>query len=190
MATRAQLIQLVHVAKRELALDDDAYQAAISSVAAGKSSCSQLQDRELEQLLESFKAAGFKRRLNPVKKPRLSPASGVLVKAAEISKIRAIWITMRQHGFVQDGSETALNSYVQRMTAKLNGGEGVAEVRWLNEELAVSVLEALKAWHRRVMMARMIADFIQPPLNGRTGQPAGYDAVRALFDERYEDEWS
>ena len=75
MATRAQLIQLAHVAKRELALDDDAYRAAIDSVATGKASCSQLLDRELEALLESFKAAGFKRRVNPVKKPRLSPAS-------------------------------------------------------------------------------------------------------------------
>ena len=70
MATRAQLIQLAHVAKRELALDDDAYRAAIDSVATGKTSCSQLLDRELESLLESFKAAGFKRRVNPVKKPR------------------------------------------------------------------------------------------------------------------------
>jgi phage gp16-like protein len=173
MATRAQLIQLAHVAKRELALNDDAYRAAIDSVAKGKTSCAQLLDRELETLLESFKAAGFKRRVNRAKKPRLSPASGVPVKVAEITKIRAIWITMHQHGFVRDGSETALNSYVQRMTVNLNGGVGVAEVGWLDEALAFKVLDALVKNERRV------------PANPQTGKPAGYRSVLDAYEVQH-----
>ena len=185
MATRAQLIQLAHVAKRELALDDDAYRAAIDSVATGKTSCAQLLDRELEALLASFKAAGFKRRVNPAKKPRLSPASEVPVKVAEITKIRAIWITMHQHGFVRDGSETALNSYVQRMTVKLNGGVGVAEVGWLDEALAFKVLEALKAWHRRLMIDALVKNEKRVPSNPRTGKPAGYQGVLDAYEVQH-----
>ena len=94
MPTRAKLIQLIHVAKRELGLDDTAYREAIASVAKGKSSCAQLLDRELEALLASFKSAGFKRRTNPHQKRRLSPPSEAPVKTAEIRKIRAIWIAM------------------------------------------------------------------------------------------------
>lgn len=183
MPTRAQLIRLVHVAKRELGLDEQAYCEAINAVAKGKTSCSQLLDWELGSLLESFKAAGFKRRSNGQQKRRLSPPSEAPVKTAEIRKIRAIWIAMHGHGFVSDPSETALNSYVKRMTARLNDGVGVAEVGWLNEWLATKVLEALKAWHRRVMLDAMMEANSPIPVNQRTGQPAGYDAMLAAYEE-------
>ena len=187
---RSALIKLIHVAKRELALDDEAYKAAIEGVAQGKTSSADLTVTQLEMLLERFKSAGFKRQSTASKTRRKSPVAGTPVRTPEISKIRAIWITMRQHGFLKDGSETALNSYVQRMTIKLNGGVGVAEVGWLNDALAVKVLEALKGWHRRLMLARIVADLIQPPRNERTGNPAGYDAVLEFYKERYEDEQS
>lgn len=187
MPSKNQLIQLIHVAKRELSLDDDAYRAAISGIAAGKTSCAQLTFAQLEQLLESFKQAGFKRRVNKSKK-RLSPTRETKVRVAEITKIRAIWITMHQQDFVRDGSETALNSYVQRMTVRLNGGVGVAEVGWLTDVLAVKVLEALKAWHIRMICDAMIAAGKRHliPLNDRTGKPAGYDALTAAYAEMIE----
>ncbi|MGL6356821.1 phage protein GemA/Gp16 family protein [Aeromonas hydrophila] len=46
-------------------------------------------------------------------------------------------------------SKNALNHWVQRMTARLNGGVGVAEVGWLDAPLAVKVLAALKKWSAR-----------------------------------------
>ena len=187
---RASLIKLIHVAKRELALDDEAYKAAIDGVAKGKTSSADLTVIELENLLERFKSAGFKRQSTASKRRRKSPVAGTPVRTPEISKIRAIWITMHRHGLVRDSSEAALNSYVQRMTVKLNGGVGVAEVGWLDEALAVKVLEALKGWHRRLMLARIVADLIQPPRNERTGKPAGYDAVLGFYEERYEDKQS
>lgn len=183
MPTRAKLIQLIHVAKRELGLDDTAYREAIASVAKGKSSCAQLLDRELEALLASFKSAGFKRRTNPHQKRRLSPPSEAPVKTAEIRKIRAIWIAMHGHEFVNDGSETALNAYIKRMTARLNDGVGVDEVGWLNDWMAAKVLEALKAWHRRVMIEAMMEAKQRIPVNERTGRPAGYDAVLSAYEE-------
>ena len=57
---------------------------------------------------------------------RLCPTAGSHIRVNEIAKIRAIWCEMARLGIVRDGSETALNHWVQRMTARLNGGVGVA----------------------------------------------------------------
>lgn len=59
---RARLIKLVHVGRRELALDDDTYRALIADIAGGdgRSSCIQLKDKELQQLIDRMKSTGFK----------------------------------------------------------------------------------------------------------------------------------
>jgi len=185
MPTSAPLIRLIHVAKRQLALDDDSYRALLAGAAGGKTSCAAMNEPELEAVLDAMQQAGFKRRVNPAKKRRLSPAAGTPVKVAEIAKIRAIWITMARHGVVRDGSETALNSYVKRQTSRSNG-VGVAEVAWLDEPLANQVLEALKAWHWRAMVACLVKAGCCVPRNERTGQPAGYAAILAAFEQEAE----
>jgi len=177
---RGQLIRLIHVAKRELKLTDDAYRHALGEAANGKDSSAKMTIKELEAVLELFKAAGFKRKLN--NKRRLSPPAGSRVRTAEAGMIRAVWITMSKQGFLRDGSETALNSYVKRMTVKLNNGIGVDEVQWLNEHLAYKVLEALKNWHRRLMQEAIKKAGQIPPVNERTGKPAGYEQTCAAFD--------
>lgn len=59
---RARLIRLVHVGRRELALDDDTYHALVADVAGddGRDSSSQLNDKELQLLVDRMKATGFK----------------------------------------------------------------------------------------------------------------------------------
>ena len=177
---RQQLIRLIHVAKRELKLTDDAYRAALSEAANGKESSTKMNIKELEAVLALFKTTGFKVKLN--NKRKLSPPSGTKVKTAEVSVIRAVWITMFKHGFLRDGSETALNSYVKRMTVKLNDGGGVDNVQWLDEHLAYKVLEALKNWHRRMMVDAIKSAGKQVPVNEKTGRIAGYDAISDAYD--------
>ncbi|WP_439828957.1 gp16 family protein [Aeromonas caviae] len=146
MDKRSRLIRLVQVGRRALALDDECYRDLLASH-TGKRSAALLSEQELEQVLAAFKAAGF------IPKPARHAANkrltGSHVRVNEIAKIRAIWCEMARLGIVRDGSETALNHWVQRMTARLNGGVGVAEVGWLDAPLAVKVLEALKKWHYR-----------------------------------------
>lgn len=179
-AKRTQLIRLIHVARRELKLSDDAYRTALSEAANGKESSSEMAIKELEAVLTLFKAAGFKVKLN--NKRKLSPKSGARVRTAEISVIRAVWTTMYKHGFLRDGSETSLNSYVKRMTVKLNNGIGVDEVQWLDGYLAYKVLEALKNWHKRLMVEAIEKAGELPPTNERTGKLAGYDAVCKCYE--------
>lgn len=137
--SRAKLIQLIHVARREAGLDDETYQAKLQA-ATGKRSCRDMTLLELETALGAFRDSGFKR-----KTKRASERQ----RSAIVGKIRAVWTEMHAAGFIKCDSEAALDRYVARMTAKLNGGDGVAKAAWLTDALASKVLESLKKWHKR-----------------------------------------
>ena len=183
---RTRLIRLVQVGRRALGLDEETYRELLTQQ-SGKRSAADLTLQELDKVLVAMKAAGFK---PTVKRPakgaaskRLSPAHGAPVKVAEISVIRAVWITMHRHGLLRDGSENALNHYVERQTVRINNGIGVAEVAWLSDALAYRVLESLKNWHKREMVARLIAAKKPVPTNEKSGRPAGYQAILTAFEE-------
>ena len=151
--TKAKLIQLIHIAKSQLVLDDDTYRAALFG-SAGKTSCSQMSLPELNQVLEHFKKAGFKTKA----KRRLSPKSSPK-QHGEINKIRAIWITMHKQGFVRDGSETALDAYVNRMLNRAKVGANVSyHTHFLTQQQAIQVLESLKKWHKRELLKEQQGD--------------------------------
>ncbi|MDM5075304.1 gp16 family protein [Aeromonas media] len=183
---RTRLIRLVQVGRRSLGLDEETYRELLAQQ-SGKRSAAELTLQELDKVLLAMKGVGFKptvkRAVNGVKPKRLSPARGAPNKTAEIGVIRAIWITMHRHGLLRDGSETALNHYVERQTVRINNGVGVAEVAWLSEALAYPVLESLKNWHKREMVKALQAAKKTVPINEKTGRVAGYQAVLGAFEE-------
>lgn len=164
---RTSLIKLIHIAKRDLHLDDETYKATLANAAGGKTSCRDMTVPELVRVLSACQKRGFKIRSKPSNrgiKPGSLPA-----------KIRAIWREMHQQGFISSGSDAALNAWLKRGTAGENGGLGVEQLAWLNQEpeLAVKVLESLKRWHRRCMLEKL------PP-----GTPAeSYEKVRVRFEQ-------
>ncbi|EEE2001857.1 regulatory protein GemA [Salmonella enterica subsp. enterica serovar Kotte] len=141
--SRAKLIQLIHVARREAGLDDETYQAKLAA-ATGKRTCRDMTLPELETVLRSFRDSGFKRK---------STRSSSRTRSAIVGKIRAVWAEMHAAGFIQCGSDAALNQYVARQTTRQNGGGGVARADWLTDALATPVLESLKQWHRREIIS-------------------------------------
>ncbi|MGY4003831.1 gp16 family protein [Aeromonas sanarellii] len=183
---RTRLIRLVQVGRRSLGLDDETYRELLTQQ-SGKRSAAELTLQELDKVLVAMKGAGFKptvkRGVKGGKQKRLSPVSGTPVRTAEIGVIRAIWITMAKHGLLRDGSETALNHYVERQTVRINNGVGVAEVSWLDGALAYSVLESLKHWHKREMVKALQAANKTIPINEKTGRVVGYQAVLAAFEQ-------
>lgn len=183
---RTRLIRLVQVGRRSLGLDDETYRELLTQQ-SGKRSAAALSIQELDKVLQAMKGAGFKptvkRGVKGGKQKRLSPVSGTPVRTAEIGVIRAIWITMAKHGLLRDGSETALNHYVERQTVRINNGVGVAEVSWLDGALAYSVLESLKHWHKREMIKVLQAAKKTVPINQKTVRVAGYQAVLAAFEQ-------
>ncbi|HFD4079506.1 TPA: gp16 family protein [Vibrio parahaemolyticus] len=173
MNQRNRLIQIIHVAKRELALEDDVYRLLLESE-TGKTSCSKMNIKELEQVLSALETKGFKRTLPNGKTPfkrRLSPKSGKS-KNTIIDKCRAVWISMAIHGFVRDRSESALDKYTQRILK--NQKDKVDCIAWCDEDQATQVLEALKRWHCRVMIDDMTLKGWGIPINAKTCKPVGY----------------
>lgn len=152
-ADRQGLIRLIHVAKRDLQLDDDTYRTILQRV-AGKGSSSELTVPELEKVLEHMKRSGFKVR-SKGKAPRSAqPAkakpSRPLAQDGESKKVRAIWLFLHQLGVVKNPAEEALAAYVKRIA-------GVDALQWINGEQAERLIETMKKWAMRFLPARVKA---------------------------------
>ena len=150
--TKSQvLIAKIHIAKKDLNLDDETYRQALF-LATEKISCAKMTESELQRALDHFKQRGWK----PTK-GKASPASRDKKDKDRIDKIRALWIQMYKDGFIDNGSEDALNAWVMRTTKPMNNGIGIAQAEWLrgnHYQLATKVLETLKQWQKRVIRKR------------------------------------
>jgi phage gp16-like protein len=167
---RNNLIKLIHIAKRDLALDDDMYHQALTGV-TGKASCSSLDLQQLEAVLEHFKRRGWK---PTPQKRKLSPTTKTKQGHDVLDKIRAVWIDMHKSGMTESGTEAALDRWVKRTTAPMNKGKGIDRVEWLRgarEWLASKTLETLKQWQKRVSDKWMSEDLRAITIEcERTGQ--------------------
>ena len=175
--TNATVIKLIHVARRELRLDDDTYRALLTSVIPGKSSCRDMSLPELQAVLEAMEEKGFK--VKPRKKPRRLPSP-----SDTSLKIRAVWHTMAADGFIRDDSDAALDRFVQRQTSQINGGKGIASLEWLRGDVASGLLESLKQWHVRDIKKALGERGITLPVNPRSDREVrDYDAVCQVWSD-------
>jgi phage gp16-like protein len=141
MIYRDKLIQLIHVGKRDLALDEDAYRALL--MGAGKHDSTAKMDLwQLNSVLQRMKDCGFKVRHSARGGGKKAPPSRPLDQAAQSKMIRGLWLELHQIGAVRNPSEAALAAYVKRQT-------GVEALQWLSSEQASRVIEALKKWRAR-----------------------------------------
>lgn len=153
MTDKAKLIQLIHIAKSQLAMDDLSYREMLKRL-TNKTSSTKCTVVELHKVLHELQTKGAKVKYFAKKgeKPTAySPATGeTTVKSEIVHKIRAVWITMGKHGFLNDPSEKALNAYVRKVMNK-NRSVLVLNVGALDDNDATKMLEILKKWHMRVM---------------------------------------
>ncbi len=144
---RNRLIQLVHVGKRELNLDEDVYRSVLKDV-TGKSSCAKMTIKELEQVLEHFKTVGFTVKKKQAKNGKRYSPKTTPNTVGQVAKLRAVWISMHKQGIVRDGSEQALDSYITRMLQAKDSNLSY-HAQFLSPQQAVKVLESLKKWQKR-----------------------------------------
>ncbi len=149
---RAQLIKLIHVARRELQLDDPTYRTVLQ--AAGKSdSLSSMDVPAMEAVLKHLKKSGFKVRSTSKSRPLSTQPSD--------SKARALWLFLHELGVVRDPSEAALAQYVRRIG-------GADDLRWNHGNRLVNsgtnpgfkdrtelVIESMKAWAMRFLPGKV-----------------------------------
>lgn len=129
------MIAKVHIARKDLALDDTTYRALLVRV-TGQESCAKMNNGQLSKILDEFKRLGWK-----AKRPRKS-GQRKMADDAQSRMVRGMWITLHQHGLVRDASEEALAAYVKRMT-------GIEDLAWLNEAQVSKVINGLRAWVQR-----------------------------------------
>jgi phage gp16-like protein len=132
---RARLIKLIHVARRELGMQDDDYRAMLANIPQleGATSSAGLTVPKLTLVLETLKAKGFK------VVPKQKPQQRQLADDPQSKLIRHLWLSLHTAGKVRDPSEQALAKYVCRI-AKIEA------LQWLDGRKASVVIESLKDW--------------------------------------------
>lgn len=108
--TKPKLIQLIHIAKSQLHMDDDTYQAMLKAN-TGKDSTKAMTHAELQTVFDDLKKKGFKT-TPPIARQN---KSGDLRQANDDQSklIRHLWLSLHDLGEVRDPSEKALANYVR-----------------------------------------------------------------------------
>lgn len=145
-------IQLIHIAKNQLKMDDDLYRDNLQNCVK-KTSCADMSLVELVKVLEHFKGLGFK----PKNNKKLSPKSSNKkpYEKTMLDKLRQIWIVMHKQGFINDGSEKALEKWAIGQSKPLNNGQPIAKLEWTSSQVRYRLIEQLKKWHVRLLQAEL-----------------------------------
>lgn len=137
-AGRNARLAKVHIAVKDLGLDDATYRALLARLFNGKTSSKDLSEAQLDALLEHFKSLGFKpARSQPRRAGNRKMASGEVPR-----KLRALWLSLYHLGAVRDPREEALAAYVKRTT-------GVEALQWLDVQSGSNAVEGLKKMAER-----------------------------------------
>lgn len=139
-------LQVIHIAKKQLALDDDSYRDLLERL-TGKRSSADLDADQRRAVLGEFKRLGFKQQAaqsSPATAANKKLRIGTRRLAADprARKVRALWLTLWHLAAVRDPSEDALAAFVKRVAR-------VDDLAWLSPPQFQAVTEALKDWCER-----------------------------------------
>lgn len=131
-AEKRRDIQIIHIAKQQLDMDEETYRAMLWTVARVKSS-TELDFAGRKKVLDHMEACGFK---------RTKPQPRKLADDPQSKMIRALWLQLHEAGKVRNPSESALAAFAKRQT-------GRDALQWLNAKEASALIEELKKWLAR-----------------------------------------
>jgi hypothetical protein len=123
---RKKLIQLIHVGKAKLGMDDTAYRAFLTGH-CGRNSAAKMTIRQLERVLKVMRNNGFDQSPN-----RVTPLEKGKATLDQLEYIKGMWAVC-----ARNKSDAALAAFVKRVG-------GVDALRFLNVELAQKVILALR----------------------------------------------
>lgn len=126
------IIAAIHVAKRDIGIEEDDYRALLERV-TGKNSLRLMSSREQGDVLDELRAKGA-----PVLTVKGKDLTGPYAK-----KLQALWIAGWNLGVVKDRTDKAMLAFVARQTK-------IENTRFLRDAAdARKAVEALKSWLRR-----------------------------------------
>lgn len=140
---RNRLLAKVHVAKRQLALDDDTYRDILERV-TGRRSAKDATMNELVRVLGAFRKSGWSAEWLDGNSGNSATAARTRKSAKpHVRKIWAVWSAMCKAGYITaEDKRAALRAFVAKRTQ-------VADPEWLTPEQAATVIESLKQWQKR-----------------------------------------
>lgn len=159
--------KLIHVAKRQLGLDEETYRTVLRTV-GGAESTSHMDMAHLIKVLDHLKRAGFR-----VKPTGQQSGRTIYIDKEQARKVRALWLFLYTLGVVKDPSERALTVYVKRVT-------GRDHLRFVGDYMPL--IESLKSWamrHLPEQVDSMINDLVDMELSPDAGEHAAA-AIRRL----------
>lgn len=138
---KKKLIQLIHVGKKQLGLDDDLYREVLESC-TGKNSSKLLNIAQLEAVLDRMKQLGFQ--------VESKDKAGVknLADDAQSKLIRHLWLQLHNAGQVRNSSEKALAKFVENKV-------GVSALQFLSTKNADMIITHLRQWCKRCGIERL-----------------------------------
>lgn len=106
---KKKLVQLIHIGKSKLCLDDGTYRSLLET-ATGKTSTKEMTLGELNKVITRLKQLGFT--------PTAPKSAGKIKqdKDPQAKLIRHLWLTLHKKGAIKNPSELALSAYVKRQT--------------------------------------------------------------------------
>ena len=138
---KLKLIQLIHVGKKQLGLDDDLYREVLESC-TGKSSSKLMTTTQLESVLDRMKQLGFQ--------VESKDKSGVknLADDAQSKLIRHLWLQLHEAGQVRNSDEKALAKFIENKV-------GVSALQFLSTKNADMIITHLRQWCKRCGIDRL-----------------------------------
>jgi phage gp16-like protein len=133
------LLGKVHVARKQLALDEGAYRAMLSRI-TGRTSAGDCNDTQLIAVIEELKAKGWKDR--PLRRAPRRAGSRRLAEGDQVSKARALWLNLWHLGETDSPEEALLVAFAKRTT-------GVEALEWHGVEERDKLIRALRGWLAR-----------------------------------------
>jgi phage gp16-like protein len=142
---RRAMMAKVHLAKKELGLDDETYRAVVLRVTT-RASSADCTEAQLAALLDEFKRLGWKgAKAGPSKRATSLNHEIMKPRAADhpsAKKARALWISLYQLGVVREPSEQALEAFAARQLK-------CERLQWADQGQVYKLIEALKAMAER-----------------------------------------
>ncbi len=133
MDLRNRDLAKIHIAKAELGMNDDTYQALLKRI-TGYGSASELNLLERNKVLDEFKKLGWR-----PKPPKQDPSDW---RAPRIRLIHSLWKQLCKKGAVKTPTEGALTLFCKKhMQAE--------RLEWAENTELNKIVEILKAWQRR-----------------------------------------
>ena len=143
----------IHVAKRQLGLDEDTYRATLVRI-TGKDSTRAMSEAERQRVVEEFRKRGFTKTSNGSRK---------LLQGRFAAKLQALWIAGWNLGIVSNRDDAALVAFVKRQT-------GIDHVRFVQDSAdADKAIEALKSWLAREAGVNWSTSRFLPPWTQTNG---------------------